>query len=446
MGLTSRIAAFAADTGSIAIPPEAIAAAKRAFADTLGVALAGRHEATVESLSRILMDGDEAFALPGDRRLAAADAALLGGLAGHVLDYDDVAQAGHPSVVLVPAILAEAQRLDRSGLAALGAYAVGFEVWSELARREPDAYHLGSWHPTPVLGLIAATAALSALHRLDPETTRNALAVAASLAGGVIANFGTPMKPLQAGRAAANAIEAVRLASAAIWGAADSLEGRHGLLRGVSPRGRVDTDSPAYLPAEPWQLVAQGLSVKRYPVCYAAHRAIDAVIDLAEQTGLVADDVRSVSVRLGRAPAETLRYQHPADGLEARFSLQHNVAAALTDRAVGFSQLGDAFVRRPDVAALYALTRLEIDDSEPCPEQPGLAKFDRVFIATRDGRTLDSGPIRYPKGHARRPLDDAELAAKFRDCARHGGHADPQGLLNRLDRLDQMASVRELFG
>jgi 2-methylcitrate dehydratase PrpD len=207
----------------------------------------------------------------------------------------------------------------------------------------------------------------------------------------------------------------------------------------------VDIESAAVMRTEPWQLVRQGLSVKRYPVCYAAHRAIDAAIALAESAGLAPADVRAVTVRLGRAPAETLRYHHPMDGLEARFSLHHNVAAALTDRAVGFAQLGDAYVRRPDIASLYALTRLEIDDSEPCPEQPGLAKFDHVVIATSDGRRLDSGPIRYPKGHARQPLSDDELAAKFLDCARHGGHADPEGLLGRLERLGDMASVRELF-
>jgi 2-methylcitrate dehydratase PrpD len=445
MGLTSRIAAFAADTGSNAIPAEAIAAAQRAFIDTLGVALAGRHETAVEAMSRVIADGNEAFALPGDRHLAAGDAALLGGLAGHVLDYDDVAQAGHPSVVLVPAILAEAQRRDASGMAALSAYAIGFEVWAELARREPDAYHLGSWHPTPVLGVIAATAALCALRGENRKTTHNALAIAASLASGIIANFGTAMKPLQAGRAAANALEAVRLASAGLWGAADALEHRHGLLRAISPKGRVDTESQTVLPARPWQLVSQGLSVKRYPVCYAAHRAIDGVIALAEGARLAPGDIASVTVRLGRAPAETLRYHHPVDGLEARFSLHHNVAAALTERAVGFAQLGDAYARRPDIAALYALTQLEIDDSEPCPEQPGLAKFDHVAIMTRDGRQLDSGPIRYPKGHARRPLDDGELAAKFLDCARHAGLADPQELLDRLRRLERMDSVRELF-
>jgi 2-methylcitrate dehydratase PrpD len=440
-GLTGKIAAFAAGAAHIDVPPEAIAAAKRAFVDTVGVILAGRGEPAVRIMAELLPAGDEAFAWPGNRRLSAKDAALLNGLAGHALDYDDVAQAGHPSVVLVPAILAETQRLGAAGRDALRAYVVGYEVWAELAGRESDAYHFGSWHPTAVLGTIAAAAAVASLNRLDGTAARHALAIAASMASGVIANFGTPMKPLQAGRAAANAIEAVRLAAAGITGSADAIEGAHGLLRGISPAGRVDTSTPATLPKPRWRLTEQGLSVKRYPVCYAAHRAIDAVIDLA--AGLDPRDVRKVGVELGRAPAETLRYADPANGLEARFSLHHNVAAALVDGAVGFAQLDDAFVRRPDVAALYPLTAIKVVEGDDCPDQPGMARFDRVVIETARG-TLDSGPVRHPRGHARAPMSDDELAAKFLDCARHGGFADAERLLERLRRLDEAESVAEL--
>jgi 2-methylcitrate dehydratase PrpD len=444
-GLTAAIAAFASATAKNAVPDEAIGAAKRAFIDTVGVILAGRGEPAVGLIAGLLADGNEASAFPGERRLSAGDAALLNGVAGHVLDYDDVAQAGHPSVVLVPAILAAAQRGNASGRDALAAYAIGFEVWSELARREPDPYHYGSWHPTSALGVVAATAALCALAGLDAERSRHALAIAASLASGVIANFGTPMKPYQAGRAAAGALEAVRLAQAGMTGAVDALEGAHGLLRGLSPKGRVDTDSPTALGEGVWRLVSEGVSVKRYPVCYASHRAIDAAIAMADAHDVKPGEVRSVVARIGRAPAETLRYHDPQGGLEARFSLQHNVAAALVDRAVGFAQLGDDFVRRPDVARIYPLVRVEIDESEPCPEQPGMAMHDHLTIETTGGDRLDSGPIRHAKGHARAPLSDGELTAKFLDCARHGGHRDPERLLDRLLRLDEAPSVEGLF-
>lgn len=442
-GLTCEIAAFVAGGSDVALSAEVGRAAKRAFIDTIGVILAGRNEAVVTKMQALLPEGGEAFAWPGSRMLGARDAALLNGLAGHVLDYDDVAQAGHPSVVLVPAIVAEAQRLGASGRAALAAYAMGYEVWCELSGREAEAYHLGSWHPTAMIGIVAATAATAALNRLDAARASNALAIAASMASGVIANFGSDTKPLQAGLAAAKALEAVRYAAAGVTGAADALEGEHGLLRGISPGGKVDCDAPARLDRDCRHLLEQGLSVKRYPVCYASHRAIDAVIALAQQHDLVPGQVSKVTVSLGPAPAQTLRYAAPHDGLEARFSLHHNMAAALVDRVVGFAQLSDSFVTRADVAALYALTEMDVVAAD-CPEQPGMAKFDSVTIATHDGRQLGSGPIRHAMGHASNPLSDAALDAKFLDCARHGGAANADMLLGHLHRLEHLENLKEL--
>jgi 2-methylcitrate dehydratase PrpD len=420
-------------------PPEALALAGRALVDTVGVLLAGRSEPPVAMLSSTLRDGDEALSLATGRRLDAADAALVDGLTAHMLDYDDVAAHGHPSVVIVPALLTEAQRIGASGAALLTAAAIGYEAWSLVAACERDAYHLGSWHPTPVLGVLAATTALAALTRLDPDRTRHALGLAASFAAGVIANFGSPAKPLQAGRAAASAIQAIRLASAGFTSSADAIDGPHGLLRGVSPRGNVEVDAIA---PGGWRSLAQGLSVKRYPVCYASHRAIDAVLALAEVERLRPGDVHAITVSLGAAPAATLRYAHPRTGAEARFSMNHNLAAALADRAGGFAQLTDEYVRRADVGALYPLIRMEVG-GEDCPEQPGMAKFDRVVVTLADGRTLDSGPIRYPRGHAHLSLSEVELDAKFRDCARHGGIAEPDTLLDRLRAIGECADLRE---
>jgi aconitate decarboxylase len=443
-GLTAELARFIASAAHGSLPRDVIHAARRAFIDTLGVMLAGSREPAVVLVDSCCTEGGPARALFGERRLSVRDAALVAGTAGHVLDYDDVALHGHASVVLVPAILAAAQQGGASGLDALRAYAVGYETWMELALREPDPYHLSGWHPTAMLGTIAATAALASLGKLDERTTRNALAIAASFASGVIANFGTHTKPLQAGRAAANAVEAVQLARAGVEGAADALESPHGFLLAISPHRRADTRSPAAIGAGRWRLLEHGVSVKRYPVCYAAHRVVDAVIDLAQAEDLSAGDVRQVTAWIGIAPAQTLRHTNPHTGLEAKFSLQHHVAAALLERALGFAQLTDGYVRDPRVAALYRLTQVELRD-EPCPEQPGMALHDRVVVETTDGRRLDSGDVRYPRGHARLPLSDAELDAKFRDCAIHGGVAEPSVLLERLHNLADLPRLDRLL-
>lgn len=446
--LTTGLAAFAARMAALPVPDEALAAAGDALVDTIGVMLAGRGEPAVARLASALSPGGGTRSVVGPQRLAARDAALLDGMAGHVLDFDDVAQHGHPSVVIVPALLAGAQAADASGADLLCAMVAGYEAWFELAWREPGAYHLGSWHPTPMLGIVAATTALCALERLDERTARAALGLAASFAGGLIASFGTAAKPLQAGRAAAGAIEAVALAHAGIDAGPDAIGGAHGLLQGISPGGRVDTAAPVTVGNGRWRLLDQGLSVKRYPVCHASHRAIDAVLALMAEHRLRLGDVRAITVELGRAPAETLRHHHPATGLEARFSLHHNLAAALVDGAVGFAQLDDAFVTRADVAALYSLTRMVVVDDDPCPDQPGMARCDQVTIETASGAELDSGPVRYPRGHARAPLEPDGIDAKFRDCAAQGGLSkdEAEALLARLRGIRAMPRVAELFG
>jgi 2-methylcitrate dehydratase PrpD len=87
-------------------------------------------------------------------RVPAPEAAWINGTAAHALDYDDVSLRGHPSTVLVPAILAEAEVLGASGAQMATAYVAGYEVWAELAGRDPDQHHQKGWHPTGIFGAI----------------------------------------------------------------------------------------------------------------------------------------------------------------------------------------------------------------------------------------------------------------------------------------------------
>jgi 2-methylcitrate dehydratase PrpD len=212
-------------------------------------------------------------------------------------------------------------------------------------------------------------------------------------------------------------------------------------LHGISPRNLVDTQTPL-VPGRPPRLLDMGLSVKRYPVCYASHRAIDGVIDLVAEARLSADSVKSVTVGLGVAPAQTLKFSHPRTGLEAKFSLHHNVAAALLDRHVGFAQLTDEYVQRPELVRLFDKTTMHVLNDEST-EQPGMASADWVTIETLDGRRLHSGAIRYARGHAKLPLSAAALEEKFLDCARHG-HARGAELLEKLKRMETLPKIREL--
>jgi aconitate decarboxylase len=345
----------------------------------------------------------------------------------------------------MPAIWAEAHRLQASGAELLRAYVVGYEVWAELFSREPEQYHLKGWHPTGVFGVVGAAAAVAYLNRaaLNPLQAAQALSIAASSASGLVANFGTMTKPWHAGRAASAAIDAVRLAQLGMTAATDVFEHHAGFLAALSPSGQFDAQRPAFIGGVP-RLLEWGVSIKRYPVCYSGHRVIDGVLQLAADHGLQHGDVAQVDVTIGTAQASMLRNHLPVTGLEAKFSIEFDVASALVAGDVGLSQLTDAFTHQSAMQALMRCVKVHIT-ARNCPIDPAFSYADSVRITTRDGRMLDSGDIRFPKGHAMHPLSAAELRSKFLDCVAYSGLAcDGPALYQQLLALGTLPNVRTL--
>jgi aconitate decarboxylase len=444
-GLTDSIAQFASVV--TAIPEEAARIVRTGFTDAVATMVAGRNEAVVGIVRQFVAArrsaAQEACVLFGAESAGAADAALINATAAHALDYDDVAIGGHPSTVLVPAVLAEGEYLGATGADALRAYLVGYEVWAELLSREPDAYHLKGWHPTAVLGTVGAAAAVAHLHRLSPGLCRNALALAASMASGLVANFGTMTKPLHAGRAAACAIEAVRLAAMGLTAAPDAFEHPAGFLAALSPGGRAERERPASGLGKQLRILESGLSIKKYPMCYATHRVIDGVLDLVNAHDLKAQDVRQVDATIGVAQASMLRNHAPMTGLEAKFSLEFAVASALVRRRVGLAELTDGFVAEAPVREAMGKVRIATVDTS-CPIEPIFALTDRVVLELRDGRKLDSGEIRFARGNAKLPLKQEELKAKFLDCVAGADYLDAGALYQALSKLGEQGSLRKL--
>ena len=444
-GLTESIAQFV--SAGAPVPEEAARIIRTGFIDTISTMIAGRNEAVVGIVRRFVAarqsSAREARVLFGAERAAAIDAALINATAAHALDYDDVALGGHPSTALVPAVLAEGEHLGSSGADAVRAYLVGYEVWAELLAREPDAYHLKGWHPTAVLGTIGAAAAVAHLHRLSAADCRHALALAASMASGLVANFGTMTKPLHAGRAAACGIEAVRLAALGLTAAPDAFEHHAGYLAALSPKGRAERERPAAGLGKQFRILDTGLSIKKYPMCYATHRVIDAVLDLAAANGVKAQDVKQVDATIGVAQASMLRNHSPVTGLEAKFSLEFAVASALVAHKVGLAQLTDTFVAEAPVREAMGKVKIATVDTS-CPIEPVFALTDRVVLELRDGRKLDSGEIRFARGNAKLPLKEEELKAKFLDCAGGADHLDAGALYHDLVRLGEQGSLRTL--
>jgi 2-methylcitrate dehydratase PrpD len=447
--LTRDLGRFVADLELRQIPAKACDIARTGITDCFGVLIAGARDAEIALVDRELgsSSGPSLSSLiPSGQKRTTESATLINGVAAHVLDYDDVSLDGHPSAVLVPAILAQGETSGSSGAEMLAAYVSGFEVWAELLVREPTPLHRKGWHPSAVLGPVASAAACAKLRRLDPERAATAMAIAASMSSGLVANFGTMTKSFQVGRAAQSGVIAARLAQAGLTASLDALEHPAGLLAALSVEGNAERDRPFDAANKEWHLLDHGLSIKRYPICYATHRSIDAALDLVTRHNLKPAEIERIHVSAGKTQLMMLRNSRPQTSLQAKFSMQFAMAAAMCARNVGLAELTDEFVLRPDVQAIFP----RVFFSAITETAPGsnFSPADSVEITTLGGEMHKSGPVEYAKGSYQRPLSREELWTKFADCLggefpdRKKTHAFEN--LMTLDRLNGVGDLSVL--
>jgi 2-methylcitrate dehydratase PrpD len=444
--LTQAIAEFVAAVDVGKIPDRCLYGARIGMLDCLGVMVAGAREEAAQIVSAMVaasVTNDVAPEIPSGRNLAPTDAALVNGTAAHALDYDDVGMDGHPSAALTPAILAEGWALGAGGADALAAYVIGYEVWALLQALEPGAMHERGFHPTAIWGTLACAAACARLNRLDAARTTNAIAIATSLAGGLVANFGTMTKPLHVGRTAQAGVLAARLAKAGFTGSADAVEHQAGFMRAHSPSGAPDLSDHDWQLGQTWRMEELGINIKRYPMCYGAHRSIDAMLDLTDEHDLESSAIDTIDVRIGATQGLMLRNHDPKTGLQAKFSMEFAMASAVIARRVGLKELTDGFVLRDDVKDAMRKVRVSTTD-ERMADMP-FAPDDRVSVTLTGGQRLVHEPVVRPKGSWQKPLSDNELRDKFMDCA-GVGLSDEQGerLFDQLSRIDSITSLREL--
>lgn len=446
MGTTEELAAWAVGIGYDQLPGAVVARSRAAIIDTTAAILAG----VQEPVSRIVRDAAAedgcrpvASQLGTGFRTSPENAALLNGVSGHALDYDDVSASieGHPSVVVLPAALAAAEVAGGSGRDLLSAYAVGVEVMAKLALALGPAHYRAGWHATSTLGTLGAAAAAGRLLGLDPERMAAALGIAISEASGSRQNFGTMVKPLHAGHAACCGLQAARLARSGMTASPIAIEGPIGFLALFSAGGQPG--APAHL-GEPWDLEAAGLSVKKYPCCFAIHRAADGLL-AARARGLGPEQVEEISVTVPRGGLDPLIYERATTGLEGKFCMGYALAAALWDGGLGLDTFTEPMVARPQVQQLAERVRAVEDPAFEVRHNPIEEGHVDVEVRLKDG-SLVTERVEQPLGSPLRPLPLEDLRTKYRDCAAAVlGRAQVESSLRALERLETLGSVTELI-
>lgn len=434
------------------LPPLAVAVAKQGILDTVGVTLAGAREDTTTIVASVLRK----TAAPGpalifgtNEQVDVLSAALINGAASHALDFDDCSNSlgGHPSAPILPALWTIAP--GSSGKAFIAAYAAGVECETRIARAVNFYHYEKGWHPTATLGTFGSAAACGHLLGLSPDELAVALALAASMASGIKANFGTMTKPFHVGHTTRNGLLAALLAKEGMTANAntvgtDALEHRQGFFAVYNGAGNFNMDRVLDHWADPFDLIDPGIAFKRHPCCASTHPAVDAMLHLRETHGLLPERVAKVeSWTHPRRLAHTNR-PDPQSGLDGKFSIQYVLARALMHGIVSMGHFSDAAVRDPATREL--MTRVH---SAPDPDAKSETTdhfYCRLRITTTAGEVLEhfvDRPVGRDRDH---PLPPGALEAKFRDCAKTVLDAQAvETLLAKCNTLETLPDMSEVL-
>jgi len=446
--LAEKLSQFIVETGFDDLPEMAVERAKHHILDCLGVMLAGSKHPIVQRVMkhvRVLGGTRQASVMGGGFKTSAPQAAFVNGSMGHVLDFDDDSDTmvSHPSVTILPAVLALGEKVS-SGQDLLSAYILGLEACARIASLKgflPGHYERG-WHTTSSLGVLTAAAGSAKILDLDIDQVRSVFGIAASEASGLNANFGSMMKPVHAGSASAKGVSSALLAKAGITANPDIFDCPKGFYDLYGHLSTVDGAVVTKGLGRDFDIVKPGMNIKKYPCCYYTHAAIDALIFMIEKYRLSLDDVRKIQCGISSIAFDVLKYDTPANGIEAKFSMPYCMARALLDHQVIIEDFGDERVNNADVRKWMNIVDKIV---EPSMDEPAKSLGVRLQVTTMDRQT-HTHEILKALGGSENPLPWEAVVSKFKICAsRVLDEKDAAKIVSDVEHLEEVEHIGDIL-
>jgi 2-methylcitrate dehydratase PrpD len=391
--------------------------------DTIGAMIGATKTATGQRiLSHVKTRGapGRTTAVGLETQLRAEDSALANGTLAHTLEFDDGHRPSdnHLGCVVVPSALVMAEETGASWGRCLESIVIGYDVMGRAGEATLLPRNVSCFHGTGTTGVFGSAAVAAMMLDLDTERTAQALAIAGTAASGLreSMNTGPECKPLHAGRATANGIEAAFLAQLGYTGPLTVFEGTFGFAKAMCelPRPEIMIDGLG----ERFSLLEAGFKV--HSTCGMLFNILDGVIACRNEFGL--DQQIPASIRIG-APSwlvedPPFRRERPTTTGEARFSIPFAVAAGLVDGEVSLRQMTQEKLDDPHIAEVEQRVFIDYDD-----------EVEKIYQATKDDSffyypasiEFDVDGTRHrsvytnPRGYDPTiPLTPAEVIAKFR--------------------------------
>jgi 2-methylcitrate dehydratase PrpD len=446
MTVTSQLCERIAGTGYDNLGAPAIEAARRLVLDGIAIAIAGTEEEAIHILAAHHKEqggATQATAIGNGFRLNTVSAAALNGAAMHVLDFEPMwSPANHALSTTLAGVLALSEARGATGREVLTALVKGVEMqgWIRQASGQFEA-STSRFHPPGAVSPLGAAVAAGHLLRLDPDRLANAIGIAASRAGSLLANAGTMTKSTHCGHASALGLESALLAERGFSANVEVFEAAQGYVPAFYDDG-FKVDEMLGFGRAPLRVVEPGYAIKMFPSQFGTHFGITAGLELHPNIPSPA------AIRHVILTAPVMNYVNrprPKTGLSGKFSLQYTAASALLDGKVGIRTFTDARLAKADMQELLGKFELRLD-----PKIPG--RFEEMYVLLRveldGGRVLETR-CDGPRGKwGTPPISEAEHLVKIRDClaTRFEPAAAERiiGLARRIGDLDA-AGVREIM-
>ena len=454
-GLTNYVGKFVVETAYAEVPVEVIELGKKSILDGLGLALAGSRAQTGvicrQYLEQVGVCGGRAPVIGSGLKTSPPFAAWTNGVSIHADDFDDTQLSAakdrvygllvHPTVPVLPAILALAEGRSVSGKEFMLAYHVGVEVECKIAEAISPRHYQDGFHSTGTCGPFGSAAACAKLLRFDLSKTLNTFGLVASQSGGLRENFGTMSKPFQAGHAAQGGVVSAELVALG-WDAAQQiLEAERGFFHAFG--GTFDPGTIMNRLGKPWTFASPGISLKPYPSGSLTHPAMTELAQLISANNIQPAQVEKVDIGANHNMTTTLLHHRPRTGLEAKFSMEFCLSILLLRGKAGLSEFTDQVVQRADVQDMIRKINFYVD---PKAERAGYDKMTSLLkIHLKDGRVI-AGQADFGKGSPADPMTFEEAAVKFRGCAEYADwpKAKMEKIIDFVKTLESVPDVGTL--
>jgi 2-methylcitrate dehydratase PrpD len=446
-GATDQLATFVAGLRLEALPAAVVERAKDLVLDHLGISIYGSQLPWTQMVREHIVGeaGREDASIYGcEQRVPIRAAALVNGAAAHAIELDDThdESLSHPGSVVIPAALAVAEALDRSGADLLVAMVAGYEAQCRVGSAIGHDLLSRGFHPPSTCGVYGATAAAGRLMNLDAATLVSALGSATSMISGTLQftddPAGTMIKRLHTGIPAERGVLSAQLAARGFLGPRRAIEGRYGFARVFTQR--TDLERVTRDLGERFEI--ERMTVKLYACCKLFHSMLEAIGNCRAERAFHADDVVAIVPFGPRLMIDTHMEFRPASTMAAQYSLPYACAAAIVLDPASPDSFALDMLDRPDVLRLADLVDPVVDDELEAIFPRKMA--GGVRIALRDGRELTSTVID-SRSSPERPIGRSDVIDKFmRLTAPLLTSAKQQAIVDAISYLDRARSVRDI--